>query len=183
MRILGIDPGSRLLGFGVVSKSGSKLSHHAYGTLRFNTKVEANERLLEIYLGVKQLIVDHKPDQVAIEKVFFAKNAVSALKLGQARGAAILAIVEAGLPLHEYSPNAVKQAVVGFGHADKDQVQRMISRLLGIREEDFESADSSDALAIAICHLHTYTYSSRIQKAVEEHGGSGKIRARVSKDL
>jgi crossover junction endodeoxyribonuclease RuvC len=161
MKTLGIDPGSRLLGFGVVSKSGNKLSAHAYGTLKFNTKVDANERLVEIYRGVKELVAVHKPAHVAIEKVFFAKNAVSALKLGQARGAAILAVTEAGIPLFEYSPNAVKQATVGFGHADKEQVAAMITRLLGVK--DFESTDSSDALAIAICHLHTYIYNARIQ--------------------
>ena len=163
MKVLGIDPGSRLLGFGIVSKSGTSLRSHGHGTLRFNTKVEANERLLEIYQGVRALIQEYKPTHVAIEKVFFAKNVVSALKLGQARGVAILAITEAGLPVFEYSPNAVKQAIVGFGHADNDQVARMITKLLVVKE--FESADSSDALAIAICHLHTYSYTNRIQKA------------------
>lgn len=168
LKILGIDPGSVRLGFGLVSKNGSKLTAHAHGTLRFNTKVEANERLLEIYRGVQNLMREYKPDQVAIEKVFMAKNAVSALKLGQARGAAIIAVTEVGVPLFEYSPNAVKQSVVGFGHADKDQVARMISRLVGVSESAFASADSSDALAIAICHLHTYSYTSRIQKALKE---------------
>jgi crossover junction endodeoxyribonuclease RuvC len=164
MRVLGIDPGSRLLGYGVVSKSGSTLTSHGFGTLRFNTKVDANERLAEIYSGVRELLERFKPDHVAVEKVFFAKNAVSAFKLGQARGVAILAITERKIPLHEYSPNAVKQSVVGFGHADKDQVARMVTRLLGV--QGFESADASDALAIAICHLHTYTYTTRIQKAL-----------------
>ncbi|MEW6056843.1 MAG: crossover junction endodeoxyribonuclease RuvC [Bdellovibrionota bacterium] len=166
MKTLGIDPGSRLLGFGVVSKSGTKLCSHSFGTLKFNTKVEANERLLEIYTGVKELIEKFRPDHVAIEKVFFAKNVVSALKLGQARGAAILAVTEAKIPLFEYSPNAIKQATVGFGHADKEQVARMVTRILGVQE--FQSYDASDALAIAICHLHTYTYTSRIQKALEQ---------------
>jgi crossover junction endodeoxyribonuclease RuvC len=139
---------------------------HAYGTLRFNTKIEANERLIEIYRGVKKLIEEFKPTHVAIEKVFFAKNVVSALKLGQARGAAILAVAEAEIPIFEYSPNAIKQAVVGFGHADKEQVAQMVTRLLGVK--DFASTDTSDALAIAICHLHTYTYQNRIQKALRE---------------
>ena len=163
MKVLGIDPGSRLLGFGVVDKAGSKLSAQAYGTLRFNTKVEANERLLEIYLGVKKLIHEYKPEHVAIEKVFFAKNVVSALKLGQARGVAILAVAEASIPVFEYSPNEIKQATVGFGHADKEQVAKMVTRILGVKE--FESTDASDALAIAICHLHTYTYTHRIAQA------------------
>ncbi len=156
------------MGFGVVSKTGTKLTAHAHGTLRFNTKVEANERLVEIYQRVKELLELHKPDHVAIEKVFFAKNAVSSFKLGQARGVAILAVTERTIPLFEYSPNAVKQSVVGFGHADKEQVAKMVCRLVGTQE--FDSTDSSDALAIAICHLHTYTYTSRIQKAMKEAG-------------
>lgn len=168
MKILGIDPGSRLLGYGLVSKTGSKITAHAHGTLRFNTKVEANERLIEIYRGVRELVEKFKPNHVAIEKVFMAKNAVSALKLGQARGVAILAVIEQNIQIFEYSPNAVKQSVVGFGHADKDQVQTMISRLVGIKE--FSTVDASDALAIAICHLHTYSYTSRLQNAIKQQG-------------
>lgn len=168
LKILGIDPGSRLLGFGLVSKAGTKITAHAHGTLRFNTKVDANERLVEIYRRVRELVETHKPDQVAIEKVFFAKNAVSSFKLGQARGVAILAVAQDQIPIFEYSPNAVKQAVVGFGHADKEQVATMVGRIVGAT--NFESTDSSDALAIAICHLNTYSYTSRIQKALNEKG-------------
>lgn len=149
-----------------MTKNGNALTTQGYGTLKFNTEVEANERLLEIYQGVRELVQKFKPDHVAIEKVFFAKNVVSALKLGQARGVAILAVTEAGVPVHEYSPNAVKQAVVGFGHADKEQVARMITRMLGVKE--FKSFDSSDALAIAICHLHTYSYTNKVRKALQE---------------
>lgn len=160
MLTLGIDPGSRLLGFGLVSKTGNKLKHHAHGTLRFNTKVEANERLVEIYQGVRALMQEYKPEHVAIEKVFFAKNVVSALKLGQARGVAILAVAEAGIPLFEYSPNTIKQATAGFGHADKTQISRMMTLLLGVKE--FETVDASDALAIAVCHLHTFGFKNRL---------------------
>jgi crossover junction endodeoxyribonuclease RuvC len=166
MRTLGIDPGSRLLGFGLVSKTGNKLVHHAHGTLKFNTKVEANERLVEIYQGVQALIREYKPEQVAIEKVFFAKNVVSALKLGQARGVAILAVAEAGIPLFEYSPNAIKQATVGFGHADKEQVARMMTMLLGVKK--FETVDASDALAIAVCHLHTNGFKNRLAELAKQ---------------
>lgn len=164
MKVLGIDPGSRLLGFGIVSRTGSRLKPEAYGTLKFDTQKEANERLLEVYLGVKNVLTEHRPTHVAIEKVFFAKNALSALKLGQARGVAILAVIEANIPLFEYSPNLVKQSVVGFGHADKDQVARMVARFLHI--QDFASTDTSDALAIAICHLHTYNNSVNLQKSL-----------------
>ena len=158
-KTLGIDPGSRILGYGLVSKSGNSLSHHAHGTLKFNTKIDSNERLLEIYTRVKALIAEMNPDHVAIEKVFFAKNVVSALKLGQARGVVMLAVQEAGIPLFEYSPNEVKQATTGFGHADKEQIAKMVTLLLGVK--DFSSADSSDALAIAICHLQTYHTKKR----------------------
>ncbi len=162
MKTLGIDPGSRNLGYGLVAKSGNRLQPLAHGTLRFDTKVESNERLLEIYRRVKALIEELRPDHVAIEKVFFAKNVISALKLGQARGVAILAVSEAGLPLFEYSPNAVKSATAGFGHAGKEQVAKMVTMILGARE--FESSDASDALAIAICHLQTYGYMSKLKQ-------------------
>jgi crossover junction endodeoxyribonuclease RuvC len=166
MRTLGIDPGSRLLGFGVASRVGNKLVHHAHGTLRFNTKIDVNERLVEIYHGVKALIQEHRPEHVAIEKVFFAKNVVSALKLGQARGAAILAITEAKIPLFEYSPNSIKQATVGFGHADKEQVAKMMTLMLGIKT--FETVDASDALAIAVCHLNTHGFKNRIAQLAKQ---------------
>lgn len=162
MKTLGIDPGSRNLGYGLVAKSGNRLQPLAHGTLRFDAKVESNERLLEIYRRVKALIEELKPDHVAIEKVFFAKNVISALKLGQARGVAILAVSEAGLPLFEYSPNEVKSATAGFGHARKEQVAKMVTILLGAR--GFESTDASDALAIAICHLQTYGYTSKLKQ-------------------
>lgn len=160
---LGIDPGSRLMGFGLVSKSGTSLKAHAHGTLRFNTKIDTNSRLLEIYVETKRLVQELRPTHVAVEKIFFAKNVVSALKLGAARGVALLAVTEAGIPIFEYSPNEVKQATTGFGHADKSQVAKMMSLLLGA--ENFESSDASDALAIAICHLHTHGYKSRLERA------------------
>ncbi|HRK02393.1 MAG TPA: crossover junction endodeoxyribonuclease RuvC [Oligoflexia bacterium] len=165
IRVLGIDPGSRLMGFGMVSKNGTKLTTSGYGTLKFNTKVEANERLIEIYDGVRALLEKFKPDHVAIEKVFFAKNVVSALKLGQARGVAVLAVAQAGIPIYEYSPNEIKLSTVGFGHADKIQVAKMVRLLLGV--ENFESADSSDALAIAICHLQTHQFRRNLPRGAE----------------
>lgn len=168
IQVLGIDPGSRNLGFGLIQKSGNKLSAVKWGTLRFDTKVEANERLLEIYQKIKILITELSPTHVAIEKVFFAKNVVSALKLGQARGVVILAVSELGIPIFEYSPNEVKSATTGFGHADKEQVAKMIQLLLGVKTKDLESLDSSDALAIAICHLQTYTYNARTQKELQK---------------
>ena len=173
MKVLGIDPGSRNLGYGLVSKNGNKLIAHDHGTLKFNTTVESNERLLEIYQRVKELIQNLKPDQVAIEKVFFAKNVVSALKLGAARGVVILAVTELGIPLHEYSPNEVKSAVAGFGHADKEQIAKMITLLLGIKT--FATADASDALAISICHLQTNGYNQNVRQQLGKATGALKL--------
>jgi crossover junction endodeoxyribonuclease RuvC len=154
------------MGFGVASKQGSRIIPHACGTLKFDTKVTANERLLEIYRGVRRLVEQYQPTHLAIEKVFFAKNVVSALKLGQARGVAILAVCESNIPVFEYSANEVKASVVGFGHADKEQVAKMVSRLTGITQ--FTSHDSSDALAIAICHLNSYRHAQRLAELTKD---------------
>lgn len=158
-KTLGIDPGSRNLGYGLVSKNGNKLNSLNHGTLKFNTDTDSNDRLLEIYNRVKALLIELQPTEVAIEKMFFAKNALSAMKLGMARGVVILAVKEFGIPLYEYSPNEIKSAVAGFGHADKDQVAKMVTLLLGVR--DFTTKDASDALAIAIAHLQTNALLSR----------------------
>lgn len=157
LRILGVDPGSRLTGYGCVDVGGSSLTAITHGTLRLsNTSGKADipleQRLLSLYEGLTQVIRDHRPDVLVIEKVFFAKNAVSALKLGQARGAAILTGMIHGMKIAEYSPSEVKQALVGHGQADKDQVARMVQLILG--QQIFSSSDASDALALAVCHAH-----------------------------
>ncbi len=171
MKVLGIDPGSRNLGYGLISKEGNRLIAHCHGTLKFNTKVESNERLLEIYTRIKELIQQLKPDHVAIEKVFFAKNVISALKLGSARGVVILAVTEAGIPLFEYSPNEVKSATSGFGHADKEQIAKMVTILLGVKE--FDTMDASDALAIAICHLQMNHYNQSLNQKIRKSTAAG----------
>ena len=157
MRILGIDPGSRLTGYGCVDLIGDQVRHVTHGTLKLSathgkSTVPLEERLLLIHQGLSEVIREFRPKIMAIEKVFFAKNAVSALKLGQARGAAILTGMIHGLSIVEYSPNEVKQSVVGQGHADKEQVARMVQILTGVKE--FETSDASDGLALAICHAH-----------------------------
>lgn len=157
LRILGIDPGSRLTGYGVIDLAGNQLKHVAHGTLRLaNTGGKAviplEERLFLIYEKLGAIIREHRPQVAVIEKVFFAKNAVSALKLGQARGATILTARIHGVELAEYSPSEVKQSVVGYGGADKHQVAKMVQLLTGCR--DFETLDASDGLALAICHAH-----------------------------
>ena len=157
MRILGIDPGSRLTGYGCIDLIGNQLRHVVHGTLKLSntngkSTIPLEVRLLSIYQGLTEIIQAHRPQVLSVEKVFFAKNAVSALKLGQARGAVILTGMIHGLTIVEYSPNEVKQSVVGQGHADKKQVAKMVELLIGKR--DFDTLDASDGLALAICHAH-----------------------------
>lgn len=155
--VLGIDPGSRITGFGIIAEQAGRLRYVASGCLRL-PQSELPERLLRIFQGIGDLVAEYRPHEFAIEQVFMARNADSALKLGQARGAAIVAAAHAGLPVSEYSARQVKQAVVGFGNAEKTQVQQMVVRLLGL--QGVPSADAADALAIAICHLHSASLNS-----------------------
>jgi len=158
-RTIGIDPGSRCTGYGVVEGDGCKLKHILNGTVQIPTQLDFPERLKIIYRELTAIINNCQPDCMAVEDVFFAKNVKSALKLGQARGAAILAGVNAGLPIFEYSALEIKQAVVGYGRASKDQVTQMIQYLFGLREPI--NPNASDALAAAICHLNTSTSQAR----------------------
>lgn len=152
VRILGIDPGLRVTGFGLVDKQGSQLRYVSSGCVRTNEAESLPERLRTILDGLREVIGTHHPMQVAVEKVFVNVNPQSTLLLGQARGAAICAAVLASLPVAEYTALQVKQAVVGNGHADKDQVQHMVRRLLALPGDP--SPDAADALACAICHAH-----------------------------
>ncbi len=151
MRILGIDPGLRTTGFGVIEKSGTKLRYVTSGTVKSGAG-ELAARLKTLLDGLSEVIADNVPGEVAIEKVFVNVNAQSTLLLGQARGTAICAAVMAGLPVAEYTALQVKQAVVGKGHAKKEQVQHMVRRLLALPGDP--SPDAADALACAICHAH-----------------------------
>ena len=155
MRILGIDPGSRITGYGIIDKIGNRLCHVDNGAIFTDTSGDFPRRLHRIFSGLTDVIQTYQPEAVAIEQVFLATNAQSALKLGQARGAAIVAGVTAGLPVHEYTALQVKQAVVGHGRAAKEQVQQMVKALLNLPE--IAQADASDALAVAICHAHSAT--------------------------
>jgi crossover junction endodeoxyribonuclease RuvC len=151
MRILGIDPGLRVTGFGVIDKVGQQLHYVASGCIK--TPVgELPERLKSILNSLGEVIAQHNPEQVAVEKVFVNVNPQSTLLLGQARGAAICAAVLVNLPVAEYTALQVKQAVVGNGHAKKEQVQLMVQRLLSL--SGVPSPDAADALACAICHAH-----------------------------
>lgn len=150
-RILGIDPGSRFTGFGVLDFAGDRASYVASGTIK-SPDGSFPERLRKIFLSVKDIVEQYRPDIVAIESVFMAKNAGSALKLGHARSAALCATFGFDLEVHEYSPREIKQAVVGTGSATKDQVQHMVVSLLQL--DGVPAADAADALAAALCHGH-----------------------------
>jgi crossover junction endodeoxyribonuclease RuvC len=168
-RILGIDPGSRITGFGLIDSDGRRSRHVASGCLRL-PEGKLPVRLRAIFDGLSALIEEHAPAVVAIESVFLHRNADSALKLGQARAAAICATFAAGAEIHEYAPRAIKQAVVGIGHADKSQVAHMVGILLNHRKT--LQADAADALAVALCHAHSrplqQTLAARLARAAEE---------------
>ncbi len=151
-RILGIDPGSRITGYGVVESDGRKSVHIASGCSKLR-QGDLPQRLGEIYRAVSQVIQEYAPTEMAVEEVFVSKNPSSALKLGHARGAAVCAGVMAGLEIAEYTPRRIKQAVVGTGAADKEQVQHMIKLILQLKEK--LAADQADALAVAISHAHS----------------------------
>ena len=151
-RILGIDPGLRVTGFGVIEKTGSRLVYVTSGCIRPPAGQPLGDRLKTILDGLREVIASHGPAQAALEKVFVNVNPQSTLLLGQARGTAICAVVDAGLPLSEYTALQIKQAVVGYGKAKKEQVQEMVRRLLAL--QGTPGTDSADALACAICHAH-----------------------------
>jgi len=151
MRILGVDPGSRRTGFGVIEANGGRITHLAHGVIAAGNG-EFTERLSTLFTGLSDVIIQHRPECVAMEDVFMARNAASALKLGQARGALIAACAHAGLKVTPYSPTKVKQAVTGFGRAEKGQIQHMVRLLLKPLSPLQE--DAADALAAAICHAN-----------------------------
>lgn len=153
MRVLGIDPGSIVTGFAILEKGNNGLIHVHSGSIRPSARKSFPVRLKDIYQSLRTVINDFEPDDVAIEGVFLAKNPQSAIKLSHARGVAMLASAEAGLEIYEYSPRAVKLAVVGYGQASKEQVQKMVQALVSLKE--MPSPDTADALAVAICHIHT----------------------------
>ena len=160
-RILGIDPGSQRTGIGIVdADANGRCTHVFHGTIQLLANESFPLRLRQIFEEVSELIATWRPTQVAIERVFMARNPDSALKLGQARGAAICAVVTRGLEVAEYAPREVKQAVVGSGAADKPQIQHMVRVLLGLHGR--LQADAADALAIAISHAHTQSSSARL---------------------
>ncbi len=152
MRLLGLDPGLRATGWGIIDVAGNRLRHVAHGRVVTDDGGSLSARLVQLHEGLSDIIERYRPDAAAVEETFVNKNAVSTLKLGQARGVVLLAPALAGVPASEYSTNLVKKSVVGSGHASKQQVAEMVRRLLpGCLPE---SSDAADALAVAICHAH-----------------------------
>jgi crossover junction endodeoxyribonuclease RuvC len=156
--IIGIDPGSRKTGYGVIQVKGNQTIHLTHGCLALNGATLA-ERLQQIFIGLRDIIQQYQPHEAAIEQVFMHANVSSALKLGHARGAALVAI---GIPIVEYSARVIKQAIVGYGAAPKEQVQQMVKRFLNLQAKI--QSDASDALAIALCHAHSRTMLARLEQ-------------------
>lgn len=178
MRVLGIDPGTLTSGYGIVTEEDHKLFHVVSGGISPSAKHPFPKRLAKIYDELEKIIEKYKPQAVVVEDLFVSNNIKSALKLGHARGVAILAAVNAGLPVFEYAPAEVKQAVVGSGKADKKQVQIMVKTLLDLPKAP-HPADAADALAAAICHIH----SSRMREMLRNpsslrQSGRGMVRMR-----
>ncbi|GIQ70144.1 crossover junction endodeoxyribonuclease RuvC [Xylanibacillus composti] len=163
VRIMGIDPGIAIVGFGIVDKKGHQLVPVQYGSIQTEAGTDTAERLKSIYETLLELIDRYQPDAVGIEKLFFNRNVTTAITVGQARGVIMLAAVQKGLTIGEYTPLQVKQAIVGYGQAEKRQVQemvRMFLRLQAVPKPD----DVADALAVAICHAHSFTLNEKLSR-------------------
>jgi crossover junction endodeoxyribonuclease RuvC len=175
MRILGLDPGTAIVGFGFIDQIGSRLVPVQYGSIRTDSDTEAGVRLKQIYDALMQLIEQYKPEAVAIEKLFFNRNVTTALSVGQSRGVMMLAAVQNGLPIAEYTPLQVKQAVVGYGQAEKKQVQEMTRIFLNLNAVP-KPDDVADALAVAICHAHSFSFQQKIQTSVGQQMNRGRLK-------
>jgi crossover junction endodeoxyribonuclease RuvC len=163
MLVLGIDPGTARTGFGLVEESaGGELKAVNYGVITTAAGEPSQNRLLSIYESVQSLISEHRPDRAAIEKIYFQQNVSTALSVGQAKGVVLLAFSQAGLEVAEYTPLEVKQAIVGYGRAEKRQIQEMIQMLLSLESRP-QPDDAADALAVAVCDLHMGGFRKRIE--------------------
>lgn len=161
MRILGIDPGTAIMGYGVVERAGSKEKALAYGALTTPSDMLPEKRLQTLYRGVVDLALEYKPDAIAVEELFFGRNVTTAIHVGQARGVVLLAAADNGIPIREFTPMQVKMAVTGYGRADKPQVQSMVKMLLGLQQTP-KPDDVADALAVAIAALHGSNLASHL---------------------
>ena len=161
MNILGIDPGTAIMGYGLIEQSGNRLKALVYDCWRTPAHTPMPERLLSLYNQIVLFLETYRPDQVAVEELFFNSNTTTAIAVGQARGIILLAAAQQTIPVYEYTPLQVKQAVVGYGRADKKQVQQMVKSLLGL-EKVPKPDDTADALAMAICHAHSFALARRM---------------------
>ena len=153
--VIGVDPGTAITGYGLIREAeNGDILWLTHGVITTEREWGEPRRLLHLYRSLMEIIEDTNPDSCAVEKLFFQKNVKTALSVGQGRGAALIALAEADLPIGEYTPSAIKQAVVGYGNADKNQVQQMVKLLLGL-DEIPQPDDAADALAVAICHVHS----------------------------
>ncbi|MBS1254037.1 MAG: Crossover junction endodeoxyribonuclease RuvC [Anaerolineales bacterium] len=160
MLVVGVDPGTAITGYGLVRQLGGRQVELVdYGVIRTPSDRPMAERLRQLYHDLHDVVAEHQPDEAAVEELFFSRNVTTALTVGQARGVAMLAAAEAGLPVHEYKPAEIKQAVVGYGNASKEQVQEMVRVLLGIAEVP-RPDDAADAVAVAICHIHSAPFDN-----------------------
>jgi len=158
MIVIGIDPGLATVGFGVIKTEKERVTPMSYGCIRTSPDKQTPQRLLEIYNEITSLFEKYKPEVIAVEKLFFSKNVTNGLSVSEARGVIFLAAQQQNIPIFEYSPNQVKQAITGSGRADKKQVQEMIKRLLGL-DEIPEPDDAADGLSIALCHVNMQKFS------------------------
>ena len=163
MRILGVDPGTRHTGYGVIDVVSGKLRHVTHGVISTASKADLWVRIHAIHVEISSIVGETRPDDLAIEKCFVSKNVSSALKLGHTRGAIIVACMSAGMRVHEYAPTEIKSAVTGYGRAEKDQVAQVVQTILGLGKRP--ASDAADALAAAICHSHGANLRQRMVEA------------------
>ncbi len=187
MRILGIDPGYALMGYGIIEKNGNKFSVVDYGSISTGAGYPMPERLKFLYTSLMDIISETQPDAAAIEELFYNTNAKTVINVGQARGVAVLACVNSGLSISEYTPLQIKQALVGYGRADKHQVQQMVKAILGLSKVP-KPDDTADALAVAICHGNSSYGNTKvadaIKKAIEkEDSVRGKLSQKAADDF
>jgi len=173
MLVLGLDPGTAITGYGIVRFDGEVLATVSYGVISTPANDPLPHRLQRLYRELTRLIDTYHPTDSSVEELFFARNARTALSVGHARGVILLALTEAGLPIYEYTPLQVKQAITGYGRANKGQVQQMVRLLLGL-EMIPHPDDAADALAVAICHAHSFSKAARL--AIGDQGSTGSAR-------
>jgi crossover junction endodeoxyribonuclease RuvC len=168
--VLGIDPGTATTGYGLVLSEGAALKALVYGAITTDPAIPLSARLQQLYRELSELVSSHRPDQAAVEQLYFARNARTALSVGHARGVILLALADSGLPVHSYAPLEIKKAITGYGRANKEQMGEMVRLLLGLQAVP-EPDDAADALAVAICHAHVNTTTSRFADAEANQGG------------